>query len=106
MNFGITDKSYQLLIDTFSKQTEVEQVIIFGSRAKGNYKGGSDIDLAIKGNNITPKLAMDISAFLNEDLPIPYKIDVIDYASLEHAALKEHIDRAGIEFYKRSESLI
>lgn len=101
MNFGITDKSYRLLIDAFLKHTEVEQVIIFGSRAKGNFKNGSDIDFAIKGKKVTPKLAMNISSFLNEELPIPYKIDLIDYASLNHEALKDNIDRVGIEFYNK-----
>lgn len=49
-HIGITDKSFHLLINTFSSYPEVEQVIIFGSRAKGNFKKGSDIDLTIKGN--------------------------------------------------------
>ncbi len=79
----------------------IEKVILFGSRAKGNYKDGSDIDLAILGKNCTPSLAMEINVKLNEGLPIPYFVDVIDYLSLQHPDLKEHIDRVGIEFYKK-----
>jgi predicted nucleotidyltransferase len=99
--FGISDKSYTLLVETFTKQPLIEEVVIFGSRAKGNYKKGSDIDLAIKGKNCTANIALDLKAFINEELPIPYLVDVIDYNSLKHQELKEHIDRVGIVFYKQ-----
>jgi predicted nucleotidyltransferase len=99
--FGISDKSYTLLINTLIKQPQIEEVIVFGSRAKGNYKKGSDIDLAIKGKNCTPRLALDLRALINEELPIPYMVDVIDYNSLQQQELKEHIDKVGIEFYKQ-----
>ena len=100
--FGITDKSYRLLLDTFSKFPEVEQVVIFGSRAKGNFKKGSDIDLTIKGKNCKTATALDISAIINERLPIPYYVDIIDYATLNHKELKAHIDRAGILFFQKN----
>jgi uncharacterized protein len=101
--FGISDQSYTILIETLTKQPQIEEVIVFGSRAKGNYKKGSDIDLAIKGKNCTARLALDLKAFINEELPIPYMVDVIDYNSLQHKELKEHIDRVGIEFYKKEQ---
>lgn len=93
--FGITPKSYQLLVEAFLKYPEVKEIVIFGSRAKGNYKPGSDIDLAIKGENCTIKTAWNINAYLNEVLPIPYYVDVIYYDGLESAQLKDHIDRVG-----------
>lgn len=96
--FGISEKSYQLLQDTFSKFPEVEEVIIFGSRAKGNYKKGSDIDLAIKGAKCTASLAWRLQSYINEHLPIPYNVDVINYNSLDHRELKRHIDGVGIRF--------
>ena len=104
--FGITEKSYQLLLNAFIKFEEVEQVILFGSRAKGNYKKGSDIDLAIKGKNSSPSLALNLKAYLNEELPIPYFVDVIDYNSLNYQELKEHINRVGKPFYKKSDQLL
>ncbi|MFC4770143.1 nucleotidyltransferase family protein [Effusibacillus consociatus] len=99
--FGISEKSFQLLLDTFIQYTQVEEVILFGSRAKGNYKKGSDIDLAIKGEECSASLALTLQSYINEELPIPYTVDVIDYNSLNHKELKEHIDRVGIKFYKR-----
>ncbi len=103
--FDITDKSYQLSIDTFSKYPEVEQVILFGSRAKGNYKKGSDIDLTIKGRGCKSETALHISAILNEELPIPYHVDVINYDSLKHKDLKDHIDRVGVVFFRNNSSV-
>lgn len=104
--FGITEKSYQLLLNAFIKFEEVEQVILFGSRAKGNYKKGSDIDLAIKGKNSSSNLALNIKSYLNEELLIPYFVDVVDYNSLDHQELKEHINRIGKPFYKKSSQLL
>lgn len=100
-SFGLSDQSYKLLQDTFNRYTEVEEVILFGSRAKGNYKKGSDIDLAIKGKNCNASLALDIKGFINEVLAVPYMVDVVDYNSLTHAELKEHIDRVGVTFYTK-----
>ncbi len=100
--FGITPKSYQLIQDTFPKYPEIEEVIIFGSRAKGTYKHGSDIDLAIKGKHCNNKIAMNISGILNEELPIPYKIDIVSYNDLSNEDLKEHIDRVGKLFYEKN----
>lgn len=104
--FGISEKSYTLLLQAFAKFPQVEQVAIFGSRARGNYKKGSDIDLAIKGTDCTAQLALDIMAYLNEELPIPYMVDIIDYGSLQHPELREHIDRVGMLFYSRASHLI
>ncbi|MEW5845474.1 MAG: nucleotidyltransferase domain-containing protein [Bacteroidota bacterium] len=53
--FGISEKSYLLIIDVLKSYPEVEAAIIFGSRAKGNYKNGSDIDLALIGESLIVK---------------------------------------------------
>ncbi len=102
-DFGITEKSYQLLLNTFTGYPQVEKVIIFGSRAKGTFKRGSDIDLAIQGEACDDELALSIAAYINEELPIPYTVDVVNYYSLHHQELKEHIDRVGAVFFSRKE---
>jgi uncharacterized protein len=93
--FGISEKSYQLITATLKNKPEIEHAIIFGSRAKGTYKNGSDIDLAIKGKNCSPELAIALQTFLNEELPIPYHVDVVNFASLHSADLIAHIERVG-----------
>jgi len=99
--FGITETSYSLIISVIEKYPQIETVLIFGSRAKGNYRNGSDIDLAIQGNECSPELASKLSGIINEQTAIPYYVDVVDYNSLTNLELKAHIDRVGIEFYKR-----
>ncbi len=100
---GISDKSYELIYNAFVKYPMVEEVILFGSRAKGDFKNGSDIDLAIKGHENLKNTAWEISSYLNETLPIPYTIDVLDYNNLKNESLKNHIDRVGIIFFKQNQ---
>ncbi len=98
-NFGITEKSYALLMELFTRQPEAEEVWLFGSRAKGTHQKGSDIDLAIKGSACNPGLALAIANQANEELPIPYQVDIVDYSSIDNPNLKDHIDRVGVLFY-------
>ncbi|GHB54931.1 nucleotidyltransferase family protein [Persicitalea jodogahamensis] len=93
--FGISAKSFRLLTEAFDRYPEVEEVLVFGSRAKGNFQTGSDIDLAIKGARCTLKTAIDIAGYLNEEIPIPYYTDVVYYEGLKNEDLKAHIDRVG-----------
>lgn len=99
--FGITPFSFDLIIKVLTAYEQVEQALIFGSRAKGNYQPGSDIDIAIKGNTCSDALAWSIQANLNENHPVPYFFDVVSYETLFNQALKEHIDRAGKVFYEQ-----
>jgi len=100
--FGITEKTHKILIEVFKDFSEVEQVVIFGSRAKGNYKQGSDIDLALKGKNVTPETALNVSVVINERKPVPYFVDVISYSHITNPELKEHIDRVGLVLYSKA----
>lgn len=99
--FGITPFSFELILQTLATYEQVEEALIFGSRAKGNYQPGSDIDIAIKGKDCTDTLAWSIAADLNEHYPIPYFFDVVCYEYLSHQALKMHIDRVGKVFYRK-----
>lgn len=101
MQYGISDKSYKLIIQYLESIKEVEQVYIFGSRAMGNYRNGSDIDIAVKGKNININIINKISVVLNEKLPIPYNIDVVYLDNLNHKELREHIEKEGKIFYSK-----
>lgn len=91
----------ELIINTLWEKEQVEKTAIFGSRAMGNYKNGSDVDLVIYGENITKEMVNEISIKLNEELPLPYYFDVIHYESLKHDGLREHIDEFAKIIYKR-----
>lgn len=101
MKFGLTDKTIAQIHGVFAHYPTVEKVIIYGSRAKGNYKNGSDIDLTLVGDNITDQ---DLSHIMREfdELPTPYSFDLSIFKQIDHADLIDHIKRIGIEFYKKS----
>lgn len=96
--FGIPDKTINIIVEYFKTKPEIKKVVIYGSRAKGNYKTGSDIDFAVWTNAHN-----HISTILNEldELPTPYKFDVTDYLTLTHAGMKQSIDTDGIIFYEK-----
>lgn len=95
--FGLDPNIIKSLKVLITKNSKVEKIILYGSRAKGNYKDGSDIDLTIKGPllNTTDllKLQDDI-----EDLMLPYKADLSLFHQIENQGLIEHILRVGVEF--------
>jgi predicted nucleotidyltransferase len=99
--FGLRDSDIESIRTVLRRYSDVDEAIVFGSRAMGNYKPGSDVDLAIKGN-LKPSTATDINVELNERLPLPYKFDVLAYSEITHAPLIEHIDQFGKVLYKRS----
>lgn len=100
-NYGISERSFHLLLKTFLSFPEIDEVLLFGSRAKGNFRTGSDIDLAIKGKNVGPDLILKLKSIFNERLPIPYEVDVVGYENLDNKSLQEHIDRAGVVIYNK-----
>lgn len=106
MNFGLSEKSYNLILKTLQNFSEIEKAIIFGSRAMGNYKKGSDIDLAIKGKNVNFDTVLKLHSLLDQELPLPYFFDIVDYNDLENKNLKEHIEKFGIVFFERKEKSI
>ncbi len=99
--FGLLDSDIEAIIQTLVKYPKVEQAYIFGSRAKGTFKNGSDVDIAIKGTGLDLDTLNQISYWLNEETNMPYKFDVLIYENLHEPNLKEHIDRVGIEFYNK-----
>jgi len=102
MTFGLTEKDIELICSAITSHSEIEEVVVFGSRAMGNYKNGSDVDLAVKGNGISLRTISRLGAQLNEELPLPYQFDVIDYTSIDTPALKEHIDSFGKILFQRN----
>lgn len=92
--FGLDEKTINSLKSIFSEYPEIEKVIIYGSRAKGNYKPGSDIDITL----VAPKLGLsDLYKIENEidDLLLPYKVDLSLFHLIDNPALVEHIERVG-----------
>lgn len=91
------------ICSVFRKHPNVMKVIIFGSRAKGNYREGSDIVLAVVGEGLSFSQLMDLEVQI-EDLGLLYKVDIVDYDKLAGTPIREYIDRVGKLFYRREMS--
>jgi predicted nucleotidyltransferase len=97
---GLAPTELSTLHRVFMQFPEIEEVILFGSRAAGTHRPGSDVDLAIKGKNITIDTLAKLKYTLEEETNLPYFFDVVDYGRAESAALKNEIDQ-GIELKGR-----
>lgn len=92
--YGISERSFKLIAEFLSSQSGIEQVILFGSRATGKAKNGSDIDLVLKGE-LSYRDALLIKAKLNQEIPIPYHVDVVLFDDIQSSDLLEHIKNFG-----------
>jgi len=101
MRFGLKEEDIKKINNVFSDFPVVHEVLLYGSRAKGNYKHGSDIDLTMKGEQLDYNLLSDISLQL-DDLLLPYTIDLSIFERLKNSDLMEHIHQVGKVFYKRN----
>ena len=101
MLFGLETHIYTNIKKVFEQFPKIDEVIIFGSRALNTCRPQSDIDLALKGSEISFSDILKITSKL-EELPHIYKFDVISYHKIKNQALIEHIDQYGKCFYKRS----
>ncbi|WP_298551027.1 nucleotidyltransferase domain-containing protein [uncultured Parabacteroides sp.] len=100
IRLGLTP-GHQAIIDRiFSQYPHVEEAVVFGSRAKGNYKPGSDIDFAIKGSNLTREDLCSLAGAFEASL-LPFFVDLLSYSSITNPDLKAHIDRVGVTIYKQ-----
>lgn len=99
MKFGLNDKTIELMQSVLKLYPSIDKAIIYGSRAKGNYKNGSDIDLCVFSKDLDQKTLYRIETAL-EDLDLPYAFDICLYQSISNQDLKEHIDRVGILLYE------
>jgi predicted nucleotidyltransferase len=99
MDTGLSPKTIHALEGVFKQFDAIDKVVLYGSRALGTHKPGSDIDLALFGSEVTPDLIASI-AILIDDLLLPYTLDLTAYALIDNDALREHIDRVGIELFQ------
>jgi type I restriction enzyme S subunit len=103
MSHGLSAEAVAKIQGVFSRFPSIEKAVLYGSRAKGNYRAGSDIDLTLMGEALTPHQLGDIADQL-DDLLLPYTIDLSHFETLNHAKLREHIERVGKLFYERQGS--
>lgn len=98
MEFGLPDRTLKGLRTVFRRYPQIDEVLIYGSRAKGNYRPGSDIDLTLKGADLKESILSRVLVDL-DDLNPPYLMDVSLYDAIESVDLRDHIDRIGQTLY-------
>lgn len=99
MKFGLSDTVIKELQDIFRHHSNIEKVLIFGSRSKGNFRAGSDIDLAVIGKGVDYNQLLTIRCEI-DDLDMLYSVDLLDYQKKIGTPLGDHIDRVGQVFYE------
>jgi predicted nucleotidyltransferase len=100
MKFGLTEETINKINSVFAKYSEIDEVIIFGSRVKGTYREGSDIDITLKGADLSENLRSKVSQEI-DDLNTPYLFDISVFKLLNSPDLEAHINRIGQVFYKK-----
>lgn len=99
--FGLKPSTIDQIAAVFARHPAVEKAVLYGSRAKGNYKNGSDIDLTLHGDGLD---FAELSSLVGEldDLLLPYSIDLSIFVMLDDPDLRGHIERVGKVFYQRT----
>ena len=102
MPYGLSENILRQLTAVFDKYIQINEVILYGSRAKGNYNEGSDIDLTIVGDQLDFSILQQINTDIDQ-LNLPWLFDISDYKSINNKELIDHINRVGITIYKEEQ---
>lgn len=96
--YGLSEFDLNAVSSIFQKNPKIEKAILFGSRAKGNFNAGSDVDIALVGDGLTLNDVLDMNLEI-DDLFLPWKFDLIIYNRIKEKSLLEHIKRVGIPLF-------
>jgi uncharacterized protein len=102
--YGLLESDIDDVISLLQLNKKINKIILFGSRAKGNFNNGSDIDIALLGLDLNMNDVLDASIEI-EKLSLPYKFDLIIFDRIKENALMEHIIRVGIVLSDRVKSI-
>jgi uncharacterized protein len=100
MSYGLPQSAIQKINTVLSHYPQVEKAILYGSRAKGDYKNGSDIDLTLHGTDLSLNIIYKILDDIDE-LLLPYTIDLSIFKDISDPDVVEHIQRVGVTFYEK-----
>ena len=98
--YGLTEEVIQKIQAVFSNFSQIEKAVIYGSRAMGSHKNGSDIDIVFFGDDLHLDTTFRIEDKLDE-LNLPYTFDLAIFHNIDNIDLKDHIERVGKLFYEK-----
>lgn len=100
LQWGLKEDHIKNINSVFQEYSVIDKVLLYGSRAKGNYRNGSDIDLTIISDALDFNTLLRIETQI-DDLLLPFKIDLSIFNKIENLDLIEHINRVGKVFYEK-----
>lgn len=100
MTYGLKDETIEAVCKVFVSFPELEKVIIYGSRAKGNFKNGSDIELTLIGTEVNLTICNKIELEI-DNLLLPYTFDFSIFHHITNKELVSHIERVGKTIYEK-----
>jgi uncharacterized protein len=100
-SFGLSAQTIQKLINIFSQYDQIEKVLIYGSRAKGNFRTGSDIDLTLVGPSLNTTTLLKVENDI-DDLLLPQEVDLSIFEHIDNPDVVTQIKENGIVFFSRS----
>jgi len=98
--YGLLESDINQVVDTLQKNRNITKIVLFGSRAKGTYHVGSDVDLALFGDQLRLNDLLDLSIEI-EKLNLPFRFDLIIYERIKENSLLDHIKRVGVNLFER-----
>ncbi len=101
MSNGLSDQDIESILKVIKTHDEVEVAVLYGSRALGTFQKGSDVDIALKGIELTSEICSHIHFELEEETLLPYFFDITNYETINSPKLKDHIDRIGQDLYRK-----
>jgi len=106
MKFGLNESTIERIHAVFVKYPQVEKAVLYGSRAKGNYRNGSDIDLTLFGSaDLTLEALHKIMGEI-DGLLLPYTMDLSIFNQISDRDVIEHIQRVGVPFYEKQQQQV
>lgn len=100
MDHGLTQFTIDRIREILGRYPQVQKVILFGNRARGDYGDKTDIEIALEGDDIDISLLFMIDNDL-VDLLLPYEVDLIRLSRVKNPELKEHIEEEGISLFEK-----
>ena len=101
MSFGLREADLEYITSRLQNFPEIEKALIFGSRAKGTFRPGSDVDIAVFGEAVSFSTISKLKDELEEEGPLPYLFDIVDAIHDASPELRSHIDRMGKLIFSR-----
>jgi predicted nucleotidyltransferase len=99
--YGLSAKTLEEITAAFMQCPNIEKVMLYGSRAKGNYRNGSDIDMTLMGEGLTLENSVYPLMEIFDESSLPYSFDISIFKDIENESLVEHIERVGKVLYEK-----